>query len=148
MTTLKMDESFLYALGHKRCRGTVAGIGHRFILNGSPPRLAIQGIDVIGGMMCDWTVAILEEAIDTPGRHPQVRFHALEKLAEILLHAIQRGYSRVTPKGVRQLASESKKALEDRLKGTHQGDIQAVEDLCNHLSEAIDDGVFVPLPDF
>ena len=148
MTTLNMDETILRSMGRRSSVGSVTGIAHKFILNGAPRRLAILGIDVIGEMMCDWTVAILEEAINDPSRPPQVRFHALEKLVESLLHAIQRGYARVTPEGVRRLASESKKALEERLKGIYQADIQAVEDLCNHLSEAVDDGVFAPLPDF
>jgi hypothetical protein len=98
-------------------------------------------------MICDWSVAILEEAINDPTRCYDVRQYAITKLGELLIEAVERGYSRITRQECFQLVSEAKARLKAG-KDDPCFEDQAVEDLCGHLSQAIADNFFGELPDF
>ena len=66
MTTLAAPMPMLAALASRPSRASAAAIGHQFILNGEAPALRMRGLDVLGNMVCDWSVAILEQAIEDP----------------------------------------------------------------------------------
>jgi hypothetical protein len=143
-----MHTSVLSRLRHQPSRASVAAIGHHFVLNGAPPRLRICGIDAVCDMVCDWSVAILEEAIEDPGRGRLVRRYALEKLSELVKRAVERGYGGTTPAECDRLADAARTGLFPEAEARDRVEVPAVEDLCNHLSQAVADGVFGQMPDF
>ncbi len=138
----------LDALMRRPSRASAASIGQHFILNGAPPALRVRGLDAIGKMPCDWTVAILEMAINERRLGHLVRRNAINKLQELLLQAIDLGYCAVTQDECRQLTEAAQEILKAQDRIGEQGEIGAVEDLCGHLSQAVADGAFEQLPDF
>ena len=99
-------------------------------------------------MVCDWSVAILEEAINDPSRGYPVRKYALDKLRQLVELAIDRGYAGLSKGTCRRLARQGLLEMRSHVREGTSGDIRAVEDLCDHLSQAVADGVFPELPDF
>ena len=76
LTSPSIASPILDALRNRPSRASAAAIGHHFVLNGAPPTLSIAGINALGEMMCDWSVAILEETINDPTRTYEVRRYA------------------------------------------------------------------------
>jgi hypothetical protein len=138
----------LDSLRHRPSRASAAAIGHGFVLNGAPPAVGMLGVDALCEMICDWSVAILEEAINDPSRNYGVRRHALERLCQLVMVSIDRGYTGIAKVTCSRLAHEAEAELKVRKGQTDFQEIQAVEDLCGHLSQAVADGVFGELPDF
>ena len=140
--------SVLDALTCRPSRASAAAIGQRFVLNRASPALAVRGLDALGDMLCEWTVAILDQAIHDSSRLPMVRQHALAKLCVLLNAALQRGYTKLDRQGFFRLMGEAQRSVEDGKRNVDAETIPAVEELCNHLSEAVSDGVFGQLPDY
>jgi hypothetical protein len=112
--------------------------------------MQIQAVSALAEMVCDWSVAILEQAVSGTGHRYLVRRYALGRICELLRRAIRRGYSPISRTEVSHLECQVVHALEgppttNKLAGVKIG---ALDDLCNHLSRAIADGLFEELPDF
>ena len=132
----------------KPSRSSAAAIGHRFVLNGAPAELRGRGVNALCEMMCDWSAAILEMVIQDPTRGCLLRWHTLTRLSEVLERAIARGYPALSRKDCRRLA---KQAWADLRRPIGAGQCQAsraAEDLCVHLSQAVEAGYFPDLSDF
>jgi hypothetical protein len=117
-------------------------------LNDVSPELNIRGLNALGDMACDWTVALLEEAINDPSRGYSVRRHAIAKLGELLKRAIDQGYTKATKGRCRLLVGRAHVALKIQSNRGICHPIQEVEDLCDHLGQAVADGFLGQLPDF
>ena len=148
MTCSTMPLLILDSLRSRPSRASAAAIGHRFVLNGAPRALNLLGIDALAEMICDWSVALLEEAVNDPSRAFGTRQYAISKLGELLSTAIDRGYSHATREDGHRLVIPAKAELEARKDESPFREIQAVEDLCNHVSQAVAEGIFEQLPDF
>ncbi len=148
MNPSPIDRSVLDALKNQPSRASAAAIGQNFVLNGAPPSAGILGLDILADMMCDWSVAILEEAIADPTRSSRVRRHAITKLREALTKAIRRGYPAISEACCWSLASQAMLALQEQNRQGCPDQLPGVEDLCDHLSQAVEQGYFASLPDF
>lgn len=148
MRTHAVFEPVLRSLASRRSRSSAAAIGHNFILNGAPLPVALQAIDVLSTMVCDWTVAILDEAVSRPQANRLVRSRALTVLGKLAEEAVDRGYPRLTRADCRKLARVAQKAVNRNEGRMARNEIPAVEDLCDHLGEAVAEGIFPRLPDF
>lgn len=148
MSAPSFQGTVLLALARRPSRSSAATIGHEFVLNGVPPALQIRGLNALAEMTCDWTVAILEEAINSPTRTCFVRHYALSMLGALLQRAIDEGYRRIGRDECRQLVRSAGVELGVRCAEGAPGEIAPVEELCNHLSQAVADGFFAELPDF
>lgn len=146
MSALAMPNPILDVLASRPSRASAAAIGIHYVLNGVPPALRVRGVDALSKMVCDWSVAILEEAITEPNRGYLVRRHALMKLRQLVETAIARGYAGISRRDCARLASECL-AILGQDGGSNRAK-QALEDLCNHLSQAVADGHFGRLADF
>ena len=140
--------SVLDSLVRRPSRASAAAIGHEFVLNGAQPNLRHLGLDALDKMVCDWSVAILEETIDEPTRGFHLRQHAVTKLRDLVKVAIDRGYSAINSTACHQLARAAQAELRSQVVKGQVWEIRAVEDLCDHLSQAVADGFFGELPDF
>jgi hypothetical protein len=129
-------------------RASVAALGHAYVLNGAPPALSLMAIDAITRMICDWTVVILEETVNDRSLHKNVRRYALNMLGALLSRAVSNGYHGLARFESRRLLLEARQVFEEQLATTGSPEIQPVEELCNHLSQAVSNGVFGELPDF
>lgn len=130
-------------------RASAAAIGHGFVLNDwSGPEFAMIGLDALSEMVCDWSVAIFEETINQTTLNRAVRRYALRKLHALVALAVDRDYQRISKESCCELVKQAEAEMEAQENGCPFKDIQAVEDLCNHLNEAIEGGVFERLPDF
>ncbi len=143
-----IDRAVFDALRHRPSRAAVAAIGQRFVLNGAPPALATLGLEVVSEMICDWSVPILEEAVNDPKRVIAVRRVAVDKLGELMLKAVRRGYSGISERRCRSLVEQAQAELRVQEREGGFGRIPSVEELCDHLSRAVAGGVFGMLPDF
>lgn len=148
MSAPTFQGTVLLALARRPSRSSAATIGHEFVLNGVPPALQIRGLNALADMTCDWTVAILEEAINSPTRTCFVRHYALSLLGALLQRAIDQGYRRIGRDECRQLLRAAGAELGARCAAASSDEIAPVEELCNHLSEAVAEGCFEELPDF
>ena len=148
MTLVGMHESVLHSLFSRPSRASAAAIGHQFILGDAPPALCVRGLDALSHMVCDWSVAILEEVVGDPGRPFLVRLRTVRAMRDLLSTAIDRGYQGITSEECCQLASEAEAELKNRQAEASASEMQAVEDLASHLSEAVAEGFFEELPDF
>jgi hypothetical protein len=144
LSTLAVLDSLI----RRPSRASAAAIGHHFILNGAHPALGILGIDALASMTCDWAVAILEETISDASRGYRLRQYTLTKLGELLTDAIEHGYPAVTKRECCRLVEEARAQLEAHKYEAQSCEIQAVEHLSSHLSQAVEDGLFGQLPDF
>ncbi len=143
-----MKQDILHALTRRPSRSSAAALGHKFILNGAPPRLQLLGLEALADMTCDWSVAILEEAINDRTRRRQIRERALELVVGLLRIAVERGYRRIEEREIANLAELAGIRLLERCRRRVGGEDAAVELLCSHLSEAVEEGRFGRLPDF
>jgi hypothetical protein len=141
-------EPVLRSLASRRSRSSAAAIGHNFILSGAPLPVALQAIDVLSTMVCDWTVAILDQAISQTEGSRVVRRHALTVLGKLAEEAVDRGYPRLARADCRKLTRRAQMELNRDEGGVAQDEIPAVENLCDCLGEAVSDGFFPRLPDF
>ena len=134
-------------LQNLRARPSVASaiaIGHFHVLNGAPISIALEGLDAMAEMPCDWTVAILERVMRDPTRRPVVRRRAVSKVRSLLFEAVNRGYSRVSRGQIRDMARDACRAVE--VNGSDEEDVPVIDDLCSHLDQAIVDGLFDTIP--
>ena len=138
----------LDALRNLPSRASAAAIGHHFVLNGGPPTLRIAGIDALAEMICDWSVAILEEAINDSTRADKVRSYALATVGKLLSTAIARGYGAVTKEECHQWMEEAQAEMTAHNGKSHPLEFGPVVELCSHLSQAVADGLYGQLPDF
>jgi hypothetical protein len=143
-----MPLAIINSLAGRPSRASAAAIGHEFVLNGAPPRLAVRGLDALSEMVCDWTVAILEEAVNDPTRAFLIRRQALLKLRDLLAGAVDRGYPHLDRSACHHLAREAMHELDDARDSDRECEGRAIEDLADHLSQAVDEGYFKELPDF
>ena len=84
MTSAPTPLRILDSLTRRPSRASVAAIGHHFVMNGVSTELHIRGLNALGDMICDWTVALLEEGINSPRAGYSVQRHAAAKLGELL----------------------------------------------------------------
>src|SRR5512146_2131814 len=129
-------------------RASAAAIGQQYVLRGASPALRMLGIDALAQMPCDWSVAILEQAIYDPSRGYNVRRHAIHKLRDLLSTAICDGYAPVSADRCQQWAQAAGRELMRQCIQGGMGENPAIEELCSHLSQAIADGHLGHLPDF
>jgi hypothetical protein len=109
--------------------------------------LQLQGIDALARMVCDWGVAILDEAIHDPSRVHLVRRHALRQIGNLVAEAIRRGYRGIDGRTLVVLQDEAHRRLM-QVDGGMDREEPAATDLCNHLSRAIEEGYFGQLQEF
>ncbi len=146
--TIKDYAGILISLRDRPSRASAAAIGHGFVLNGAPGAFRIRGLDALTGMMCDWAVAIFDEAITGAKQPVHVRRHGIGILHRLVSEAIAKGYRGAQLEEVQCLYHDAltfTRGCGDAAKSVSR---QAVEDLCNHLSQAVADGCFGRLPDF
>ena len=148
MSTSTVPLQVLDSLAGRPSRASVAAIGHHYVINGVPPSLRIRGLSALANMVCDWTTVILEEVITNPGRGYLVQQYALSLLADLVKRAIDQGYRRLSGGECGRLVAEARAELKCRFRSRTCGEIAAVEDLCNHLAQAVADGFFGQMPDF
>ncbi len=148
MSVIAMQMSILHSLVRRPSRASVAAIGHECVLNGSPPVVRIRGLEALSSMVCDWSVAILEEAINDPRRGYVVRRYAIGRLCLLVKRAVRLGYAGITMQTCHQLENEALLAIRQTADQAGRCEIESVEALCNHLSQAVADGIFPELPDF
>lgn len=146
MTALATDMTVLYSLAARPSRSSAAAIGHQYVLNNCPPQVQIKGLSALSRMICDWSVAILEEFITDPLRNYLARQYAVRLAGHVLGKAVQRGYSEIDQKAVQELVGMGIRALQPNERG--DGENPAAEILCSHLSQAIEKGCFGLVPDF
>lgn len=137
------EMNVLNLLTVRKSRASVAAIGHQYILADQMPQVQIKGIEALAGMVCDWSVAILEECISDPLKNYVVRRRALNCIESLLKTAVRRGYDRIGYAAIGRLAQT---AMDTN--GSNGQSCPALEGLCDHLSQAIADGHFGALPDF
>jgi len=149
MTTISTAPlQVLNALAGRPSRASAAAIGHHYVMNGVPPGLRIRGLSALADMVCDWTAVILEQVITDPGRGYLVQHHALSLLEDLVERAIDRGYRRLGLQGCGRLARAAEAELKGQFAAGADAQMQAVEDLCGHLAQAVADGLFGQIPDF
>lgn len=148
MSNSILSAPVLSALTRRPSKASAAAIGINFVLNGAPPALRLRGIDALARMMCNWSVAILEETITDHSRPCLLRTYALERLGGALNDAIHRGYPRLSETDKLRLLNEARQALATIRDVTADDEIPAVTEMCNHLDEATRLGLFGELPDF
>ena len=148
MCTMSTSHIVLEALARRPSRSSATAIGHRYLLDGTTPELRIEAINALSRMVCDWSIAILEEAICDPTRGFLCRRYALARICGLLEQAIAEGYDRVTRAECRHLRRHAAAAIEASTKLEEPVEIDAVEILCSHLCQAIADGVLKETPDF
>jgi len=129
-------------------RASVAAIGINYVLNSAPPALRMLGLDAVASMACDWSVAILEQAVTAQRAGPRVRRHALLKLRELLEEAMAHGYRHLSPQALESLMARAQPILNGDVPLRQTTAAQAVEDICNHASQAVEQGCFGRLSDF
>ena len=145
MTSLAMSFMILNALRSRPSRASAAAIGHRFVLSEPPPLLARLAMDALANMPCDWSIAILEEIVNAKEKKKHIRRYAIHKLSEVLARAIEQGYPGINRKAARSLFRRAKARLSSDFEAAENPD---VEEMCNHIGEALDRGMFKRLPDF
>ena len=136
-------------LSRLRARPSVASvvaIGHYHVLNGGPIRTALAGLEALAEMPCDWAVAILDQVITSPSRKLVVRRQAVSTLRFLLLEGIDRGYEGVTEQAVSRQANALQQAL-GRNSDLGPTACQVLDDLCDHLNRAIEEGLLGVLPE-
>jgi hypothetical protein len=148
MNALGIDRAVFDAMKNRPSRASVAAIGQRCVLDGAAPAAAALGLDALSKMMCDWSVGILEEAINGPNCAYCVRRLATSTLGELVLKAIRHGYRGISEPRCRSLIAQAQAVLSVQESEGAVGRIPAVGYLCDHLKQAVADGVFGALPDF
>jgi len=148
MSVLAVRMDVLEALMGRPSRSSAAAIGRQFVLSSSPPEARIRGLNALSGMVCDWSVAILEEAINDPSRGYLVRRYALTRLCGLVRKAIDQGYTGLIRSECDQLEFRAVMALSAEDGETGRNENLPAEDLCCHLAEAVAAGLFGELPDF
>lgn len=148
-----MQSTFLYepvleTLATKPSRASAAAVGHHYVLNGVRPKMRVRALQVLCAMPCDWTSVILESAINDEKFGYGFRRQALKQLRNLLWGAIGLGYRRLSYEKCAALDAVAVKSLSPANPGSACREIDAVDELCCHLSQAVDDGVFGELPDF
>ena len=147
MSTYTMSHPVLSSLVRLPSRASAAAIGLHYLLPERPQTIRLQAIDAVCDMVCDWTAALLDQVISDPRCALPVRRHALKKLILLLWRGIHAGYQGMTVSHLNQLAAEAQDQLERGALQT-QGLTSVLDDLCNHLSSAVERGAFRQLPDF
>lgn len=147
MSIEPMHASILHSLTQRPSRSSAAAIGVKFVLNGQPAALRMRGIDALAHMVCDWSAAIFDEAIHDPSRGYLVRRHALKRLTELLSDAVQRGYHGLDARKLESLEERAREWLLCSRSGIDREGVATTE-LCNHLSQAVEQGFFGSLQDF
>lgn len=148
MSTMAMPIPIINSLVHRPSRASAAAIGHTYVLSDAPPALRVRALYAVSKIVCDWTVAILEEAINEPQKGYLARRCALDQLIDLVEQAIDRGYQGLGNAACAQLAQEAQSCLKSQANTGEHYEIGAVEDLCDHLGTAIERGVFPAVPDF
>jgi hypothetical protein len=148
MQSTVLCEPVLNTLAAKPSRASAAAVGHHYVLNGVPPAMRVRGLRVLCEMPCDWTSVILESAIKDETLEYRFRRQALTQLQNLLWRAIRMGYRNLSHGQCAALTGLAVKSLPRESPGSASDGIDAVEELCCHLAQAVDDGLFGELPDF
>jgi len=148
MATSTAPLQVLNSLVGRPSRASAAAIGHHYVMNGVPPGLRIRGLSALADMVCDWTTVILEEVITDPSRGYLVQQYAFGLLENLVKRAIDQGYRRLSPLECARLVAQARAGLKRQFTAGDSGESEAVEDLCNHLAQAVADDVFGQMPDF
>lgn len=143
MSTVAGPIEILSSLESRRSRASAAAIGHRYALSNVPPAVQIRAIAALREMVCDWSVAILEQLVENAEANPMVRLRALRTMADLLLIAVDRGYREISRAGVAEKLRQAGTNLD-----TSTEECPATTDLACHLAAAIENGFFESLPDF
>ncbi|HOW74083.1 MAG TPA: hypothetical protein PKY77_26050 [Phycisphaerae bacterium] len=142
------SEVVLSTLAMKPSRASAAAIGHHYVLEDAPSALRLHGVDLLCGMVCDWSVALLDELINSPHADFALRQYALHRLHELLKVAMNRGYEHLSPPECRRLMTRARREIQRYCRADGHGEMWAVDELCSHLAQAVADGLFGELPDF
>ncbi|HOW69711.1 MAG TPA: hypothetical protein PKY77_03845 [Phycisphaerae bacterium] len=141
-------EVVLSTLAMKPSRASAAAIGHHYVLDGAPSAIRLRGVDLLCGMVCDWSVALLDELISSPHADYVLRQYALHRVHGLLRVAMSRGYANLGPPECRRLMTRARRELQHYCIRVGQPGMPAVDALCSHLGQAVADGLFGDLPDF
>ncbi|MBP7935850.1 MAG: hypothetical protein KA354_14485 [Phycisphaerae bacterium] len=142
------SEVVLSTLAMKPSRASAAAIGHHYVLDNAPSRLRLRGVDLLCRMVCDWSVALLDELINSSHVDFALRQYALHRVHELLKVAMGREYEHLSPPECRRLMTRARCELQSHCSRRLGGEMSAVDELCSHLAQAVADGLFGELPDF
>ncbi len=150
MSVMTATMAVFQSLASKPSRASAAAIGHKYVLNGRSPVMQIQAVNSLGDMVCDWSLTILDQTINDFSLRYLVRRHALNRVCGLLRQAVDQRYSRISKSEIQQLEDEAASLLEKHPgPGEPAGiEIEVVEELCDHLGQAMAEDVFEELPDF
>lgn len=138
----------LEALRRRPSLASAAAVRNHYLTGEAPVSLQLLGLEVLAEMVCDWSITVLGEIIADSSRILEVRRHAILKLRDRLLTAIEHGYRGLRADDCRQLARLAEVGLQLQVRKGTQWNLPAVEDLRRHFRRALHDGFFEPLPDF
>ncbi len=140
--------TILGRLSRHPSRASAAAIGQHFVLNKTSLSLALEGMDALCDMVCDWTIVFLEEVVGDPATNYLLRRQALHRMNDLMLGAIRRGYDGLS----RSQCLEWTEACRDEIDVPPGKDnpqpFAALDVLGGHLAQAVADGFFGELPDF